>query len=122
MTADLVITNALVVTADAAATVIRDGAVAVTDGRIARLGPAAEIGTEAREVIDARGMILMPGLINTHCHAADSLFRGPGRGPAAGAVAPAGVEGRGRDPEPRHGAARARRSASPSRRSAASPR
>ena len=30
MTADLVITNALVVTADAAGTVIRDGAVAVT--------------------------------------------------------------------------------------------
>jgi 5-methylthioadenosine/S-adenosylhomocysteine deaminase len=74
--ADLVITNALVVTADAAATVIRDGAVAVTGGRIARIGTAAMIGTEAREVVDARGMILMPGLINTHCHAADSLFRG----------------------------------------------
>ena len=76
VTADLVITNALVVTADAAATVIRDGAVAVTGGRIARIGTAATIGTEAREVVDARGMILMPGLINTHCHAADSLFRG----------------------------------------------
>ncbi len=73
---DLIVTNALVVTADAAGTVIRDGAVAITAGRIDRLGPAAAIGTGAREVIDAGGMILMPGLINTHCHAADSLFRG----------------------------------------------
>ena len=76
MTADLIVTNALVVTADPASSVIRDGAVAVTDGRIARLGPSAEVGSDAAEVIDARGMLLMPGLINTHCHAADSLFRG----------------------------------------------
>jgi 5-methylthioadenosine/S-adenosylhomocysteine deaminase len=73
---DLIIANALVVTADAAGTVVRDGAVAVTRGRIARIGPAAEIGTDADAVIDGRGLLLMPGLINTHCHAADSLFRG----------------------------------------------
>jgi 5-methylthioadenosine/S-adenosylhomocysteine deaminase len=76
MTADLILRNALVVTADGAGTVIRDGAVAVRDGCIVRIGPAAEVGTEAAEVIDAGGMLLMPGLINTHCHAADSLFRG----------------------------------------------
>lgn len=76
MTADLIITNALVVTADEARTVISGGAVEVARGRIVRLGPAAEIGEDAVEVFDARGMLLMPGLINTHCHAADSLFRG----------------------------------------------
>ena len=76
MTADLIITNALVVTARASGAVLRDAAVAVTDGRITRVGPADEIGTGARELIDARGMLVMPGLINTHCHAADSLFRG----------------------------------------------
>ncbi len=76
MTADLIIQNALVVTADAAGTVIRDGAVAVRDGCIARIGTSAEVGTDAAELVDAGGMILMPGLVNTHCHAADSLFRG----------------------------------------------
>jgi 5-methylthioadenosine/S-adenosylhomocysteine deaminase len=74
MTADLVIQNAVVVTGDAAGTVIRDGSVSVTDGRIATLGTGAP--GPAREVIDARGMLLMPGLINTHCHGGDSLFRG----------------------------------------------
>ncbi len=76
MSADLIITNALVVTADATARVIPEGAVAVTAGRLTRIGTAAEIGTEARELIDARGQLLMPGLVNTHCHAGDSLFRG----------------------------------------------
>lgn len=73
---ELILRNAIVVTADAERRVIRDGAVAVAGGKIARVGSAAEIGTEARAVVDATGMLLMPGLINTHCHAADSLFRG----------------------------------------------
>ncbi len=76
MKPDLVITHALIVTADAAGTVVRDGAVEVRDGRIVRIGPAADVGLEAAEVVDAGGMLLMPGLINTHCHAGDSLFRG----------------------------------------------
>ena len=74
--ADLVITNALIVTADAAGTVIPDGAAEVQGGRIIRLGPSAAIGADADRVIDARGMLVMPGLINTHCHGGDSLFRG----------------------------------------------
>lgn len=74
--ADLIITDALVVTVDANDRVIPHGAVAVTGGRIERVGTAAEVGRDAREVVDGRGLLLMPGLINTHCHAADSLFRG----------------------------------------------
>ncbi len=76
METDLIVTNALVVTGDAAGTVVTDGAVAVRSGRIAAIGPAARIGLEAAEVVDAGGAILMPGLVNTHCHAGDSLFRG----------------------------------------------
>ena len=106
VTADLVITNALVVTADAAATVIRDGAVAVTGGRIARIGTGgddrdrgARGHRRARHDPDARA--------DQHpLPCGGQPVSRAGRGPAAGAVAPAGVEGRGRDPEPRHGAAR----------------
>jgi 5-methylthioadenosine/S-adenosylhomocysteine deaminase len=76
MAAELIVTNALIVTADAAGTVIRGGALAVEGGRIARVGTAAEVGTDAAEVVDAAGMLLAPGLIDAHCHACCSLFRG----------------------------------------------
>ncbi|SDW80943.1 5-methylthioadenosine/S-adenosylhomocysteine deaminase [Albimonas donghaensis] len=69
---DLIIKNATIVTADRAGTVLTGG-VAVEDGRITHLG---EVPDRAQEVVDARGGIVMPGLVNTHCHAADSLFRG----------------------------------------------
>jgi 5-methylthioadenosine/S-adenosylhomocysteine deaminase len=45
------------------------------DGRISALGPEVEPG-DADELIDARGMALMPGLVNAHTHAAMTLFRG----------------------------------------------
>ncbi|MEC9431332.1 MAG: amidohydrolase [Pseudomonadota bacterium] len=69
---DLIIRNATIVTADRAGTVLTGG-VAVEDGRITHLG---EVPDRAQEVVDARGGIVMPGLVNTHCHAADCLFRG----------------------------------------------
>ena len=65
ISADLIITNALVVTCDAAGTVVRDGAAAVKAGRIDAVGPAEQVGRDAAEVIDAQGRLLMPGLVNT---------------------------------------------------------
>ncbi len=76
MSFDLVIANATIVTADGRGTVLEDAALGVKDGLIAALGPSEEIAHAGVRVVDAAGMILMPGLINTHCHAADSLFRG----------------------------------------------
>ena len=76
---DLVIRNAIVVNSDKAGSVIRDGAVAVEGSRISAVGTAAELAPlaeRARRVVDGAGHILMPGIVNTHCHAADSLFRG----------------------------------------------
>jgi 5-methylthioadenosine/S-adenosylhomocysteine deaminase len=76
---DLIIRNAIVVTCDAAGTVISDGGVAVTSGRITHVASSSELdhlAKSARRVVDATGHILMPGIVNTHCHAADSLFRG----------------------------------------------
>lgn len=76
---DLIIKNAIVVTADDDRRVLSDGGVAVVDGRIAAIGPSAELQPmeeRAERVVDASGMILMPGIVNTHCHAGDCLFRG----------------------------------------------
>ncbi len=54
------------------------GLVAIKGGRIVALGDKKTLQTcfVAREVIDATGSLVMPGLINTHTHAAMSCFRG----------------------------------------------
>ena len=77
-TVDLLVRGGTVVTMDAGRRVIEDGAVAVRGGRIIAVGPRAEIERRfgAREVIDARGRVVMPGLINGHTHVPMSLFRG----------------------------------------------
>ncbi len=76
--ADLIVTAHYVVTMDAQQHLIQDGAVAVHGERIAAVGPRADIDRrfEAAKRIDRGDSILMPGLINTHTHAAMSLFRG----------------------------------------------
>jgi 5-methylthioadenosine/S-adenosylhomocysteine deaminase len=63
---------------DAARRVIEDGAVAVERGRIVAVGKRSEIVSQyaAREVIDARGRAVIPGLINGHTHVPMTLFRG----------------------------------------------
>jgi 5-methylthioadenosine/S-adenosylhomocysteine deaminase len=75
---DLVVRNGTVVTVDGARRVIAHGAVAVDGGRIAAVGAESEVdaGFRARQVLDARGGLVMPGLVNAHTHAAMVLFRG----------------------------------------------
>jgi len=75
---DLVVRNGTVVTVDGTRRVIPRGAVAVDGGRIAAVGTEAEVdaGFRAKELLDARGGIVMPGLVNAHTHAAMVLFRG----------------------------------------------
>ena len=48
----------------------------ITGGRFSRIDPNPVDHPEAREVIDAHGMVAMPGLINTHSHAAMTFLRG----------------------------------------------
>ena len=50
------------------------GSLLVLDGRISAIGLALE--EEADEVIDARGRLIMPGLIQVHVHLCQTLFRG----------------------------------------------
>lgn len=74
---DLLIHNGTVLTMDPPGTVIPDGAVAVSGDRITWVGPSAEapIDRSVRH-LNAAGGIIMPGLVNTHTHAAMTLFRG----------------------------------------------
>ena len=67
-----------VVTMDGARRVIENGAIAITGDHIVAVGTRAQIDKDyqAKERVDRPDAILAPGLINTHTHAAMSLFRG----------------------------------------------
>jgi 5-methylthioadenosine/S-adenosylhomocysteine deaminase len=52
-------------------------ALRAVDGTITELGEAVA-GEPGDEVLDARGDVLLPGLVNGHTHAAMTLFRGYG--------------------------------------------
>lgn len=75
---DLIIMGDHVVSMDDAATVIVAGAVAIDDGVILAVGPAADINKAyaAIENLSGEGKVVMPGLINGHSHAAMTLLRG----------------------------------------------
>ena len=74
----IVVTNGTVVTFDSESRIIEGGAVAIEEGHVLAVGPAAEIEatySDAQRVDAADGLIL-PGLINAHTHAPMVLFRG----------------------------------------------
>ncbi len=54
---------------------IPEGGLFVRDNVIEAIGPTDELPKEADEMIDARGMIVLPGLINTHHHLYQTLTR-----------------------------------------------
>ncbi|MDY6954359.1 MAG: amidohydrolase, partial [Thermodesulfobacteriota bacterium] len=75
---DIILKNGWVLPMDDGSTVIEQGAVAIKGERIIEVGPkdalAARYGAE--KTIDAQGGIIMPGLVNSHTHAAMTCFRG----------------------------------------------
>ena len=74
----LLVTNGRLITRDAAHPYFEDGAVAIDGTAIAAVGEAAAL--KARypdaEVVDAKGGVIMPGLINAHTHIYSGLARG----------------------------------------------
>ena len=72
----LLIRNArLLVTMDAQRREIAGGAVFMRDHVIEAVGKTSELPTSADEIIDARGQIVIPGLVNTHHHMYQTLTR-----------------------------------------------
>ena len=77
--ATLLIRNAhLLVTMDAQRREIADGAVFARDNVIEAVGASATLPQAADEVIDARGQVVLPGLVNTHHHMYQTLTRAVG--------------------------------------------
>lgn len=72
--ADIIIKNAYVLTMDPGAGDLKNGTVVIEDGKITEIGEKTK--ERAETVIDAKGSVVMPGLVNTHTHAAMTLFRG----------------------------------------------
>jgi cytosine/adenosine deaminase-related metal-dependent hydrolase len=65
----------LVATMDDGDTSVEDGAVYVADNAIQQVGPTDQLPQQADTVINARGMLLLPGLVNTHHHFYQTLTR-----------------------------------------------
>ncbi len=68
----LLLRGGLLVTQDAARRILQ-GDVLVEEGRIAAIG---DVDAKADEVLDCTGCAVLPGLINTHQHVANTLLRG----------------------------------------------
>ena len=73
---DTLIRDAYVVTMDAQRRVFTDGYVAFDKGAIVAVGAMNDCDIVAREVIHARGRIVMPGMANAHNHLIQIAFRG----------------------------------------------
>lgn len=75
---DLLLTNGKILTLNADDQRIERGAVAIKGETIVAIGPADELLTRvtAKKTLDVDGCVVMPGLINSHTHAAMTLFRG----------------------------------------------
>lgn len=75
---DYLLTNAHVLTMDKDLNQYPSGAVAVKDDAIVAVGDERALKEKFNpaEIIDCRGKVLMPGLVNTHTHVPMTLLRG----------------------------------------------
>ena len=74
--ADIVIHNGMILTMDENYTVIPDGLLCVTGDEISYIGEKDKESVQAEKQMDAQRGLIIPGLINSHTHAAMTLFRG----------------------------------------------
>ncbi|MHA2174448.1 MAG: amidohydrolase [Candidatus Hodarchaeales archaeon] len=74
---NLLIKNATIITVNSKNEVIANGGVVIENNIITTVASMAQLrDISADEVIDAEGMVVMPGLVNTHTHLSMTLFRG----------------------------------------------
>jgi 5-methylthioadenosine/S-adenosylhomocysteine deaminase len=75
---DARIVHGTVVTVNGSFEVVEDALLCIADGRVGRLEkmPDASDLPAAVETLDARGCLILPGLVNAHTHLPMTLFRG----------------------------------------------
>lgn len=70
------LTNAWILTMDPAMAEHAKGWIYIEGSAIKALGGGAPPAVPGAEIVDCAGDIIMPGMINTHCHMGMSVFRG----------------------------------------------
>jgi len=80
MAVDLLLSGGTVITMDAYRRILRGGAVAIRDGKIAAVGPSDAMSSmvRAKKEWKLEGRLLLPGLVNVHTHLYQTLMRGYG--------------------------------------------
>jgi cytosine/adenosine deaminase-related metal-dependent hydrolase len=75
---DLLIVNGYVLTMDSQNKILEDGAIVIREGRIVAIGSTCDMHAKyyASEEINAHGMAVLPGLIDTYDHAGHGLNKG----------------------------------------------
>ena len=74
----MLFTNATIITMNSTRDIITSGAIAINDNRIAAVGKSDDVLRQypGDQVIDVKGKVILPGLIDTHVHLAQALIRG----------------------------------------------
>ncbi len=75
---DLMIVGGTIVTMNDSRQVIENGIIAIREGKIVYVGDGKTLRSNIRpkRTINAKGKVIIPGLINTHTHIPMGLFRG----------------------------------------------
>jgi 5-methylthioadenosine/S-adenosylhomocysteine deaminase len=74
--ADILVHNGTILTMDRQNNIIHNGMVAISGSTISYIGKDKKNSIKAKKDLDTQGGLILPGLINSHTHAAMSLFRG----------------------------------------------
>lgn len=73
MKKSLLIKNANIITLDPSNRIL-EGDILIEEGRISRISNSISVATD--DLIDASGLVLLPGFVQTHVHLCQTLFRG----------------------------------------------
>ena len=74
--ADLIIKNGTILTMDSKNSILENGFLSIRGDSISHMGTGDMPSIKADKIIDAKGGLVLPGLVNGHTHAAMTLFRG----------------------------------------------